>query len=47
MKKLVYGAIAFGKYKDIAGTCGRGSKNNCLCKACWIREAMTAENSGK
>lgn len=42
MKKLVYAAIVFEKYKDIAGTCGRGSKNNCLCKACWIREAATA-----
>ncbi len=43
MKKLVRSAIVFGKYKDIAGTCGRGSKNNCLCKACWIREATTAK----
>jgi len=47
MKKLVYGAIAFGKYKDIAGTCGRGSKNKCLCKACWIREAMTSKEAGR
>jgi hypothetical protein len=47
MKKLVYATIAFGKYKDIAGTCGRGSKNGCLCKACWIREAMTATGTQK
>jgi hypothetical protein len=47
MKKLIYAAIEFEKYKDIAGTCGRGSKNGCLCKACWIREATTAKGSGK
>jgi len=47
MKKLVYAAIVFNKYKDIAGTCGRGSKNGCLCKACWIREVTTAKTAGK
>ncbi|MBL7219781.1 MAG: hypothetical protein ISS69_06695 [Phycisphaerae bacterium] len=47
MKNLVYATIVFNKYKDIAGTCGRGSKNGCLCKACWIREATTAKGTGK
>jgi len=42
MRRSVYAAIEFEKYKDIAGTCGRGSKNGCVCKACWIREAMSA-----
>jgi hypothetical protein len=43
MKKLVMDAIVFSEYRDIAGTCGRGSKNNCLCKACWIREATATK----
>ncbi len=37
-RALVMKTIVFSKYKDIAGTCGRGSRNGCLCKACWIRE---------
>ena len=47
MKKLVYATIVFNKYKDIAGTYGRGSKNGCLCKACWIGETTTAKGAGK
>ena len=43
MKELVTKAIVFSKYQDIAGTCGRGSKNGCLCKACWIREATVTK----
>jgi len=47
MMKRVNAAIEFEKHKDIAGTCGRGSKNGCLCMACWIREATMAKKAGK
>ena len=42
MKKLVNNAIIFSEYQDIQGTCGRGSENDCKCKACWIRERKTS-----
>ena len=41
MRALTMDAIVFLKCQDIAGTCGRGSKKGCLCKACWIREQTT------
>ncbi len=31
--------------QDIAGTCGRGSENGCLCAACWVRERIDGKTA--
>lgn len=43
MRELVEACIVQHAHKDIAGTCGRGSKEGCLCAACWIRERIDGD----
>ncbi len=38
MKRLIREMIIPNSLKEKAGTCGLGSKNGCICGACWIRE---------
>ena len=40
MAARVAACIVPHAYQDVAGTCGRGSSNGCLCAACWVRERI-------
>jgi hypothetical protein len=45
MLELVNGAIVPNKYRDIQGTCGRGTANGCICGSCWVREYYNGDHS--
>ncbi|MEI8234189.1 MAG: hypothetical protein WCH57_05835 [Verrucomicrobiota bacterium] len=40
MRQLVEACIKPLPFQDIKGTCGRGSKNGCQCRSCWVRERL-------
>lgn len=43
MVQAVTGAIQKLAYTDIDGTCGRGTRNGCICASCWVREAYAGD----
>jgi hypothetical protein len=43
MVEAVEGAIQPLKYRDIRGTCGRGTREGCICGSCWVREVAEGD----
>jgi len=44
LKKTVERSVNPLTHKDVANTCGRGTRTGCLCGSCWVREYYSGDN---
>lgn len=45
MINAVNGAVQPPAFDDEEGTCGRGTRNGCICGSCWVRECFAGDQT--